>query len=110
MPIIVPQLRKAFGPRITAKFPPRKLLSLTPVQVEERREQLEKYLQEVCQDHAITLSSLFTGFFLNAQKVCFKFIMNMQGKEGGELAISLDMSADYFFNSPLDNTQIFAAC
>ena len=86
------------------------MLSLTPVQVEERREQLEKYLQEVCQDHAITLSSLFTGFFLNAQKVCFKFFMNMQGKEGGELAISLDMSADYFFNSPLDNTQIFAAC
>lgn len=66
------QLRKAFGPRITAKFPPRKLLSLTPVQVEERREQLEKYLQEVCQDHAITLSSLFTGFFLNAQKESLK--------------------------------------
>ena len=43
-----------------------------------------------------------------------RFVSNLlwicRGKEGGELAISLDMSADYFFNSPLDNTQIFAAC
>ncbi|KAJ7361852.1 Sorting nexin-17 [Desmophyllum pertusum] len=63
------QLRKEFGPRIAAKFPPRKLLSLTLVQVEERRSQLEKYLQAVCQDPGIASSSLFVGFFLNAQKV-----------------------------------------
>lgn len=66
------QLRKAFGPRISAKFPPRKLLSLTPVQVEERRDQLEKYLQSVCQDPVICSSSLFSGFFLNAQKESLK--------------------------------------
>lgn len=63
------KLRKEFGPRITAKFPPRKLLSLTPVQVEERRAHLEKYLQVICQDPGIALSSVFVGFFLNAQKV-----------------------------------------
>ncbi|KAL9963088.1 hypothetical protein ACROYT_G032259 [Oculina patagonica] len=66
------QLRKEFGPRITAKFPPRKLLSLTPVQVEERRAQLEKYLQAICQDPGIASSSLFVSFFLNAQKESMK--------------------------------------
>jgi len=55
---------------MSAKFPPKKLLSLTPVQVEERRDQLEKYLQAVCQDPVIASSTLFSGFFLNAQKVC----------------------------------------
>lgn len=62
------QLRKEFGPRIVAKFPPRKLLSLTPAQVEERRIQLERYLQSVCQDPGVASSSLFISFFLNAQK------------------------------------------
>ena len=64
------KLRKEYGPRITAKFPPRKLLSLTPVQVEERRAHLEKYLQGICQDPGIASSSIFVSFFLNAQKVC----------------------------------------
>lgn len=63
------KLRKEYGPRITAKFPPRKLLSLTPVQIEERRAHLEKYLQGLCQDPGIASSSIFVGFFLNAQKV-----------------------------------------
>lgn len=66
------QLRKQFGPRMSAKFPPRKLLSLTPVQVEERRDQLEKYLQAVCQDPVIASSTLFSVFFLNAQKESMK--------------------------------------
>lgn len=66
------QLRKEFGPRVSAKFPPRRLLSLTPIQVEERRDQLEKYLQAVCQDPEIVSSSLFVGFFLNAQKESMK--------------------------------------
>ena len=63
------QLRKEFGPRIVAKFPPRKLLSLTLAQVEERRVHLERYLQSVCQDPGVATSSLFISFFLNAQKV-----------------------------------------
>lgn len=45
---------------------------MTPVQVEERRDQLEKYLQAVCQDPAVVSSSLFVGFFLNAQKESMK--------------------------------------
>ena len=64
-----PQLRKEYGARITAKFPPRRLLSLTTVQIEERREQLEKFLQNVCQDSQVACSSLFTCFLLNCQKV-----------------------------------------
>lgn len=63
------KLRKEFGPRIVAKFPPRKLLSLTLAQVEERRVHLERYLQSVCQDPGVATSSLFISFFLNAQKV-----------------------------------------
>lgn len=66
------KLRKEYGPRITAKFPPRKLLSLTPVQVEERRAHLEKYLQGICQDPGIASSSIFVSFFLNAQKESLK--------------------------------------
>ena len=39
------------------------------MQVEERRAHLEKYLQGICQDPGIASSSIFVGFFLNAQKV-----------------------------------------
>ncbi|XP_031563223.1 sorting nexin-17-like [Actinia tenebrosa] len=62
------QLKKNFGGKITATFPPRKILSLTAVQVEERREQLEKYLQDVCQDTDVAYSSMFSGFLRNCQK------------------------------------------
>ncbi|XP_020895527.1 sorting nexin-17-like [Exaiptasia diaphana] len=62
------QLKKNFGGRISTPFPPRKILSLTPVQIEERREQLEKYLQDVCQDVDIAYSEIFSSFLRNSQK------------------------------------------
>ncbi|EDO37172.1 predicted protein [Nematostella vectensis] len=62
------QLKKEYGNRITARFPPRKILSLTAVQVEERRDQLEKYLQGICQDPDVANSSTFTDFLRNCQK------------------------------------------
>lgn len=67
--ILFQQLKKNFGGKITATFPPRKILSLTAVQIEERREQLERYLQDVCQDTDVAYSSVFSGFLRNCQKV-----------------------------------------
>lgn len=39
------QLRREFGPHCLPPFPPKKLLPLTPSQTEERRAQLEKFIQ-----------------------------------------------------------------
>lgn len=39
------QLRREFGPNCLPPFPPKKLLPLTPTQTEERRAQLEKFIQ-----------------------------------------------------------------
>ena len=39
------QLRKEYGANVLPAFPPKKLFSLTPAEVEQRREQLEKYMQ-----------------------------------------------------------------
>uniref|UniRef100_A0ABI7X6C4 PX domain-containing protein n=1 Tax=Felis catus TaxID=9685 RepID=A0ABI7X6C4_FELCA len=41
------QLRKEYGANVLPAFPPKKLFSLTPAEVEQRREQLEKYMQAV---------------------------------------------------------------
>lgn len=49
-------------------FPPKKLLPLSASQVEERRMQLEKYLQNISQDKAISNSSIFNLFLLEAQR------------------------------------------
>lgn len=49
-------------------FPPKKLLPLSTGQVEERRMQLEKYLQNISQDKVICNSSIFNLFLLEAQR------------------------------------------
>lgn len=49
-------------------FPPKKLLPLSLSQVEERRLQLEKYLQNISQDKAICNSPIFNLFLLEAQR------------------------------------------
>lgn len=41
------QIKDRFG-AITPPFPPRRLMSLTPEQVEERRQALDTYMREVC--------------------------------------------------------------
>ena len=63
------QLKKDFGERVPDKFPPKKLLSLKQAQLEERREQLEKYLQAISQDPVLVASKIFVRFLLKAQKV-----------------------------------------
>lgn len=49
-------------------FPPKKLLPLSANQVEERRQQLEKYLQNIGQDKTISNSSILNLFLLEAQR------------------------------------------
>ncbi|XP_071496097.1 sorting nexin-17-like [Diadema antillarum] len=64
------QIKKEFNNSFTGchKFPPKKLLSLTPAQTEERKEKLEKYIQLVSQDPRIANSDIFNGFLLTSQK------------------------------------------
>ena len=50
------------------QFPPKKLLPLSSAQVEERRQQLEKYLQYISQDKLISSSSIFNLYLLEAQR------------------------------------------
>ncbi|KAF4529412.1 hypothetical protein B566_EDAN003506 [Ephemera danica] len=64
------QLRKELGPSAASNlppFPPKRLLPLSPSQLEERRAVLEKYIQTVSQDARVASSELFMGFLLSAQ-------------------------------------------
>ncbi|KAG8231282.1 hypothetical protein J437_LFUL010320 [Ladona fulva] len=61
------QLKKEFNTKPLPYFPSKKILPLTPSQLEERRAQLEKYIQTVGQDSIIINSEIFNGFLLCAQ-------------------------------------------
>uniref|UniRef100_A0A4W5K8C1 PX domain-containing protein n=1 Tax=Hucho hucho TaxID=62062 RepID=A0A4W5K8C1_9TELE len=39
------QIKKEYGNNVVPAFPPKKIFTLTPAEVEQRREQLEKYMQ-----------------------------------------------------------------
>ncbi|XP_064652239.1 sorting nexin-17-like isoform X2 [Lineus longissimus] len=62
------QLKREFGNNVLPPFPPKKLLSLTPVQLEERRFLLERYIQLISQEQDISNSAVFNSFLLNAQQ------------------------------------------
>lgn len=62
------QLKKQFGSNCLPYFPPKRLLPLNQTQVEERRIQLEKYLQIISQDDRISKSDYFNSFLLHAQQ------------------------------------------
>ncbi|CAG2169867.1 unnamed protein product [Oppiella nova] len=62
------QLKRTFGANTLPLFPPKRLLPLTPTQTEERRSQIEKYIQIISQDQRIVSSDLFNGFFLSGQQ------------------------------------------
>lgn len=62
------QLKKEFGASILPSFPPKKLLPLTPSQLDERRFELERFIQQVSQISTIANSPIFNGFLLNAQQ------------------------------------------
>lgn len=62
------QLCKRFGSYYLPSFPSKKLLPLSLIQVEDRRLQLEKYLQNISQDKTIRNSDIFNLFLLEAQR------------------------------------------
>ncbi|XP_013918089.1 PREDICTED: sorting nexin-17 [Thamnophis sirtalis] len=62
------QLRKEYGANVVPAFPPKKIFTLTPGEVEQRREQLEKYMQAVRQDPLLGGSEIFNSFLRKAQQ------------------------------------------
>ncbi|NXQ90454.1 SNX31 protein, partial [Nyctibius grandis] len=65
------QLRQLFGNAVPA-FPPKFYLAMTKSMADERRSQLEQYLQNVTLDSNITNSDVFIGFFQKLQQDTFK--------------------------------------
>uniref|UniRef100_A0A8D0CE49 Sorting nexin-17 n=1 Tax=Scleropages formosus TaxID=113540 RepID=A0A8D0CE49_SCLFO len=63
-----PQIKKEYGSNVVPSFPPKKIFTLTPAEVEQRREQLEKYMQAVRQDPVLGASELFNSFLRKAQQ------------------------------------------
>lgn len=43
--VLYQQIKKEYGSNVVPAFPPKKIFTLTPAEVEQRREQLEKYMQ-----------------------------------------------------------------
>lgn len=62
------QLKKQFGASSLPPFPPKRLLSLSQAQLDERRISLERYIQMVSQVPDIASCSIFNSFLLNAQQ------------------------------------------
>ncbi|NXC49569.1 SNX31 protein, partial [Penelope pileata] len=65
------QLRRLFGSAVPA-FPPKFYLAMTKSMADERRAQLEQYLQNVTLDTNITNSDVFIEFFRKLQQETFK--------------------------------------
>ncbi|XP_035172107.1 sorting nexin-31 isoform X1 [Oxyura jamaicensis] len=65
------QLRQVFGSAVPA-FPPKFYLAMTESMADERRSQLEQYLQNVTLDANITKSDVFINFFRKLQLGTFK--------------------------------------
>uniref|UniRef100_A0A3Q2PV20 Sorting nexin-17 n=1 Tax=Fundulus heteroclitus TaxID=8078 RepID=A0A3Q2PV20_FUNHE len=62
------QMKKEYGSNVVPTFPPKKIFTLTPAEVEQRREQLEKYMQAVRQHPLLGASELFNSFLRKAQQ------------------------------------------
>uniref|UniRef100_A0AAY5EJP4 Sorting nexin-17 n=1 Tax=Electrophorus electricus TaxID=8005 RepID=A0AAY5EJP4_ELEEL len=62
------QIKKEYGNNVVPAFPPKKIFTLTPAEVEQRREQLEKYMQALRQDPLLGASETFNSFLRKAQQ------------------------------------------
>nr|CAD7603276.1 unnamed protein product [Timema genevievae] len=62
------QLKKEYGSSNLPSFPPKKILPLSPTQLEERRVMLEKYIQTIGQDSQLVSTDILNGFLLSAQQ------------------------------------------
>ncbi|XP_026546086.1 sorting nexin-31 [Notechis scutatus] len=65
------QLRRVFGKGMPS-FPPKFFLTMTKSMADERRTQLEQYLQNVSVDPSVTNSDVFISFFRKLQQETFK--------------------------------------
>ncbi|KAK2192521.1 hypothetical protein NP493_28g03019 [Ridgeia piscesae] len=66
------ELKREFGTNAIPPFPPKKLFSLTAPQLEERRLGLERFVQQISQEHTIATSNTFNHFLLMAQQETLK--------------------------------------
>ncbi|XP_078073279.1 sorting nexin-31-like [Mustelus asterias] len=66
------KLRHYFGTNLVPPFPPKTYLAQTESMAEERRLQLQQYLQKVGEDPVISASEIFTALLKNAQQETFK--------------------------------------
>ncbi|XP_060680263.1 sorting nexin-31-like [Hemiscyllium ocellatum] len=66
------KLRRYFGSNLVPHFPPKSYLAQTESTAEERRLQLQQYLQKVGEDPVISVSEIFTTLLKNAQQETFK--------------------------------------
>ncbi|CAM1322467.1 SNX17 (predicted) [Pycnogonum litorale] len=76
------QLKKHYDNVNLPSFPSKKFLPLTPMQLEERRVQLEKFIQIVSQENRIMSENLVRGFLINAQ-------METQNLENKEVTLDI---------------------
>lgn len=62
------KLKQEFGTNHLPVFPPKKLFAVKGINLEERKKQLEKYVQNLCQDQGITNCETFATFLSRAQQ------------------------------------------
>ena len=62
------KLKLEFGSNGLPSFPPKRLFSVKGAELEERRQQLESYVQELCQNSKFSSSSIFATFLSRAQQ------------------------------------------
>ena len=62
------RLKQEFSPESIPNFPPKRFFAVKGVDLEERRLQLEKYIQEICQVQRFTQSEIFATFLSRAQQ------------------------------------------
>lgn len=60
-------LKREYGAEAVGDFPPKKFFHVSPEASEERRMQLQRFLQKVSQNPAIATGATFQTFLLNAQ-------------------------------------------
>jgi sorting nexin-17 len=61
-------LKREFGYDAVGEFPPKQFFYVSPKDCEERRYELQRFLQKIAQRPAIIQGSTFQTFLLNAQK------------------------------------------
>lgn len=65
-------IEQEFGVPNLPPFPNKKLFSLNSKQLDDRRKELERYLQSIIRHPVTSPSSFLEQFFFDAQRVCWK--------------------------------------